>query len=498
MSSVLRRFRFVLSTVLVLTLGAALVATPGNAVPREVREKAIPATVKVYALDNDLAPIGHGSGSILVSTGQVLTNYHVVSDPRSGELAHDDGIVLVSITADPRNPPIPSYLGKVIRSDPKLDLAVVTVVSDISGRDLQDCLTLPAYEVGDSDELIIGDQIAVIGFPGLGGNSVTYTEGSISGFEAAAQWIKTDTEINPGNSGGSAIDSDGKLIGVPSAGRTSRGSDMQGKIGLIRPIAAAVAITEDIGGLGVPGCQGSSQLGPVPETGSHGPNYVDFAGYTLSPGARKAARSAPSGTTELYAHFLYVAMRADTPVSFEWLLNGRPTRAAETSDAWPFEAGDGVFTLSATSPAGFPDGRYSVRFTAGDRSITTPEIVVGSPGAAEAGPDEVTPAAVSVKGRVVSADTGRPVPGALFVVLAPGIDWDNIDLDNREHVLDLSVANADGAFQSGMPFPVDERYAVGVLAEGFEPALYQDVDLTRMESAGRGFVDAGTIELKAR
>lgn len=492
MNNARRRSRFVLSTLFVLLLAAAAVETTGNAVPREVVATTVPATVKVYALNNDLVPIGKGSGSIVVQSGQVLTNQHVVGDPRTGKLSHDDGIVLISTTSDPRKPPNPAYLGKVIRSDAKMDLAVVTVVSDISGQALDGCLTLPTYTVGDSDELRIGEEIAVIGFPGIGGNSVTYTTGTISGFEEAAKWIKTDTEISPGNSGGSAIDTDGKLIGVPTQMKTTGDSKMQGKIGLIRPIDAAGEILADVGRLGVPGCGGGSSLGPVPKAGGYGPNLVGFVGYTLAAGANQPVRNAPSGSTELYAHFAYFAMHADTPLRYEWLFNGQPTPGSEISDVWPFESGDGSFTLSVTNASGFPDGRYAVRVTAGDRTFTSPEITVGGTGASEG-----ATASVSVRGRVRSADTGRPLAGALFVVLAPGINWENIDFDNPDHTLDVARTNSSGDYQSNMPFPTDQRYSVGVLAEGHRPALYVDVDFAELEPAGGGFVDAGTFELKA-
>ena len=44
---------------------AALVQPTTYAMPREIREKAIPATIKVYALNNDLQPVASGSGSIV-------------------------------------------------------------------------------------------------------------------------------------------------------------------------------------------------------------------------------------------------------------------------------------------------------------------------------------------------------------------------------------------------------------------------------------------------
>lgn len=485
----LRRLKVCFSALSVLVLTAALVEPTTHALPRETREKAIPATVKVYSLDNDLVPIGTGSGSILIQTGQVLTNHHVVADSETGDLANDDGIVLISITTDPRNPPNPTYLGKVIRSDAELDLALITVVSDISGRDLTDCLTLPTYSVGDSDALLVGDEVAVIGFPSLGGNSVTYTEGTISGFDQSAPWIKTDSEINPGNSGGSAIDVDGNLIGIPTQIMTSGDASMQGKIGFIRPVAAADEIIDGVGQLGVPGCDGGSSLGPVPSTGDYGPLDVAFLGYTPSADAEEAVEAVPSGSTELHAHFGYYAVPANTPFSFEWLFNGQPTGVREEHDEWPVEAGDGMLTVSTTNATGLADGNYSVRITAGDGTGTTPEMTVGGTGAAT---EEV-----SVRGRVVSADTGRPLADAYFAVLAPEITWADVDFDNPDHILDIVRTNSEGAYQSSIAFPTDQVYSVGVVAEGYEEALYDGVDLSELDPAGGGFVDAGVVELKA-
>ena len=87
----------------------------------------------------------------------------------------------------------------------------------------------------------IGDTIIIIGFPGLGGSSLTVTRGIHSGIarftDDPGSFIKTDTEINRGNSGGTAINAAGELIGIPTAGRFDR--EAPGKIGLVRPIDEA-------------------------------------------------------------------------------------------------------------------------------------------------------------------------------------------------------------------------------------------------------------------
>jgi S1-C subfamily serine protease len=100
--------------------------------------------------------------------------------------------------------------------------------------------------IGDSDTIQIGDTLSVLGFPGLGGETVTLTRGTVSGFHGEAgltrAWVKTDTEINRGNSGGMALNDAGELIGIP----TFVGTDVYvtGKLGYIRPVNLARSLIE--------------------------------------------------------------------------------------------------------------------------------------------------------------------------------------------------------------------------------------------------------------
>ena len=484
----MRWLRIVLSVCLTATMAIGLVQSSAGAVPQEVREKSIAATVKVYALDEDGLPYGWGSGSILTSTGQILTNFHVVADDAKEKLLNPDGNVLVWTTADPREPAVPAYLGKVVRTSKKLDLALITVVADISGTDLAGCLALPTYPLGDSDKVTPGDGVAVIGYPSLGGNTVTYTEGIISGFSAGegdfpGPWLKTDAEQSGGNSGGAAIDVDGNLIGVPTAGYSD---DAGGKVNLLRPINAADEILTDVSGLGVPGCDGAGSLGPVPETGEYGAGGVFFGGFSY-PGSEDGWETAPSGTAELSAHFNYAAVQKNTPIKAQWYFNGKPAADATQEDTWPYEAGDGSFSLTLTNAKGLPDGTYTVQVFVGDGTIFTPDVTVGGAEAVDA---------VSIRGRVLSADSGRPLAGAYFAVLTPGITWESVDFDNREHFLDIAETDANGNFQTTATFPLDQLYSVGVAAEGYGVSTKDDVNLEELDPTG-GFADFGDISIKA-
>lgn len=181
-----------------------------------------------------------GSGSILTPRGHILTNYHVVSDD-AGKLINNGQSVIVAVPPNEGDAAAPKYRARVTEFDARLDLAIVQITALANGEPLPGNLGLNPIPIGSSHSVQIGDTIIIIGFPGLGGSSLTVTRGIHSGIarftDDPGSFIKTDTEINRGNSGGTAINSAGELIGVPTAGRFDR--EAPGKIGLVRPIDEA-------------------------------------------------------------------------------------------------------------------------------------------------------------------------------------------------------------------------------------------------------------------
>ena len=170
-------------------------------------------------------PIWTGSGSIVDPSGLILTNAHVVdnSDPT---LQYDTLVVSITDAADA--PPTPTYVADVVAFDPALDLAVIQISSDLDGNPVTG-LALPALPLGDSDAIGLGDHIRILGFPGIGGETITFTDGNVSGFTSEAAvgdraWVKTDATIAGGNSGGTAVNDAGQLVAVPTqAAATSDG-----------------------------------------------------------------------------------------------------------------------------------------------------------------------------------------------------------------------------------------------------------------------------------
>jgi S1-C subfamily serine protease len=143
---------------------------------------------------------GVGSGVIIDEKGYILTNNHVIDDADRLKVTLADGRVL---------------RGRVAGSDDVTDLAVLQVESD---------QPLPAAELGNSDDLKVGQIVLAIGNPfGLTGGPAV-TAGIVSSLNRSVQTrngvlelIQTDAAINPGNSGGPLINTNGEVVAINTA-----------------------------------------------------------------------------------------------------------------------------------------------------------------------------------------------------------------------------------------------------------------------------------------
>jgi S1-C subfamily serine protease len=157
-----------------------------------------------------------GSGTIISPEGLILSNAHVVLPDRYFPV---DALV-VAMTSTQDEEPEATYYAEVLQADATLDLAVIRVITDMDDNPVNG-LELPYVPLGHSDTLSLGDAITILGYPGIGGDTVTLTRGEVSGFTSQPEYgqrafIKTSATIAGGNSGGLAVDAAGNLIGVPT------------------------------------------------------------------------------------------------------------------------------------------------------------------------------------------------------------------------------------------------------------------------------------------
>ncbi|NLJ27885.1 MAG: DegQ family serine endoprotease [Deltaproteobacteria bacterium] len=152
---------------------------------------------RIPTIPHDQKVEGSGSGVIISSDGYILTNNHVV------EGAKDLKVTL----ADQRE-----FRAQILGRDPKTDLAVVKIEG---GKDF------PSAQMGNSDQLKVGDAVMAIGNPfGLNHtvtSGIVSAKGRIIGAGPYDDFIQTDTSINPGNSGGPLINMNGEVVGINTA-----------------------------------------------------------------------------------------------------------------------------------------------------------------------------------------------------------------------------------------------------------------------------------------
>lgn len=177
----------------------------------------------------NIQKVGGGTGFIISSDGLILTNKHVVAD----------GDAQYSVTLNDNK----EYEAKVVGTDNNNDIGVLKI----------DAKDLPVVELGNSDDLLIGQNVVAIG-NALAEFSNTVTVGVVSGVgrsvvagdgtgssEQLEDVIQTDAAINPGNSGGPLLNLAGQVIGINTA--VSREGQL---IGFAIPINSAKQVIDSV------------------------------------------------------------------------------------------------------------------------------------------------------------------------------------------------------------------------------------------------------------
>lgn len=150
---------------------------------------------------------GYGSGIIFTEDGYIITNAHVVKDSAK---------LMVTVNDYYDSDMCYTYEATVIGSDEDSDIAVIKIERDEP---------FLAAKIGSSDSLKVGQQIAVIGNPGITANVMfahSMTAGIVSSLDVeclndtgySISLIQTDAAINSGNSGGGMFDLYGNVVGV--------------------------------------------------------------------------------------------------------------------------------------------------------------------------------------------------------------------------------------------------------------------------------------------
>jgi serine protease Do len=290
-----------------------------------------------------------GSGFIVSADGTIVTNNHVVDGALSIKVTLDDG------TETP---------AKLIGRDTENDLAVLKIKSD---------KPLPTVKWGDSDKLVLGDQVLAIGNPFGVGTTVTAGIVSARGRDLDSgpfdDFIQIDAPINHGNSGGPLVDVNGNVVGINTAIYSPNGGSVG--VGFAIPSNQAQKVVAKLmrcgsiqyGYIGV-------QVQPVtPDVASAiGLQHVSGALVSQVNDGSPAARSGVE-TGDVITSFAGQKVKDSKDLS-RAIANASPS-SKETLDVWrngkdvqitvPVGNGDDLQTASVTKEPGTPFAQQGLR-----------------------------------------------------------------------------------------------------------------------------------------
>ena len=179
---------------------------------------------------------GAGTGMILTSSGEVLTNNHVIA-----------GATSITVTIQGRSG---AYRATVLGADPTDDVALIQI-EGVSG--------LPTVSLGDSSSLSLGQRVVAIGNALGRGGTPTITTGTITGLnrsitvrdetggvEELNNLIQSNAPISPGDSGGPLVNGSGHVIGIITAAARDVPFDRVSNVGFAIPINTAAGIANQI------------------------------------------------------------------------------------------------------------------------------------------------------------------------------------------------------------------------------------------------------------
>ena len=466
-----------------------------------------------------------GSGTIVHPQGVILTNCHVAHPRAMGMSSPPADRLGIAITERSDRPPALTYFADVVAYDADLDLAVIRIFADIKGRRVSN-LDLPAVPIGDSDKMDLGDKLSIFGYPGIGGETVTFTSGNVSGFSSEKgvrsnrAWIKTDATIAGGNSGGTGVNQNGEIVGVPTQAAAGAGvtpvdarpvldTNRDGRIdqrdtpmaigGFInglRPVNLAIPLLEKAG-MDIAkhrGRRASSAL-PQHEPQSRGFNFErkaerpEFSELLFSTEITEDGRPihptthVPEGVETVYATFEYSGMKHATPWVAVWTTGGQEIIRQE--DSWD-DGSAGRKAIKISKQNGVPAGEYHLVLGIGKEIALEGKMVVGTP---------VDTTDSEVSGQLVDEATGRGVSDGIVIVLKPGAPLDEfLQTRNEKYVQSSTETNRDGSFKLPEQLPKGYAYSLIAAAKGFEPITVEGA--LRIGPGAPEKANIGQIELE--
>ncbi len=484
------------------------------------------ATVKIWILGPDGKAIGTCSGTVIDPVGYILTNFHCVGHTdlygpddtdlnlKDGDLYNPNGVSVIGPTLDPKQAPKPTYLAQFITGNTRLDIAVIKIAALYDSKDpLPKQLPLVVIKRANTDNVRVGDFIATVGYPGVGGPLVSYLPGQVSGFDdqdadGNIDSFKTSANIAPGNSGGLGMNDRGEQIGVSTWGRSDKAANKIDRFKMVNIAEPIIQKAIQIGGVSTGGVQSIPQPPSPPTTpGTNTPSgpfsKIVFGTAVQNGKVDKPATTFPSGTTKVFGVFEYTGMKQGADWGFVWFLDGQVATGDSTGRKWK-DGASGVLPVFVESKGkSLPDGNYKLGLYVGGKSVLEGTFTIGNKSTTPPKPEPpaTTNTGVILKGQIVDADTKRGIANALLVVLNPGVGVAQFDqalqAGNQANVIAaLGFADQNGNYQTVPDIARNQTYTVIVGNENYQRRTFENgLEIADDDPA---VVSMETISLKKR
>ena len=358
----------------------------------------------IQASGSDLDTRCVGSGTIVRFDGLILTNAHNVVQSE----ACPGNELIIAMSINPDEPPVPKYRASIAGVDAGLDLALLRIDRELDGRVIEssNLPILPFVEVGDSNAVILDETLTLVGYPDPGNSSTDVRRVTLAAFMAEPaggdkSWFKliADGSISGLMSGGGAYNQAGQLIGVPTSAPITNSvtainclqledtnSDgfvnnndacvpVSDFVSVIRPVNFARALIRSASlRLSV-----EALTAPVLQSTSTQQASVDrlyFATSVSNNLSTQVIGSAPAGTTSLYLFFDYMNFTEDTVYEVRVSVDGVPGQVFSLP---PVRWSGGTNGLWYIGSSGQPwsNGTYEFRILVNGLVAASKEIVVG-------------------------------------------------------------------------------------------------------------------------
>ncbi len=453
---------------------------------------------------HDYEPIGSGSGTIIdKELGLILTNYHVIANPNNRNIPCEKFFILA--TTRPDIPPVPAFEAVFVDGSSDIDVAVLQITGYMPGSNvtLDDLFSLE-WESPESwrsaEDLHLFDDIIIIGYPiyelDLEYVTINVTDGKLSGFlnqenvDFNRAWIKTNAQVSFGNSGGAAIDSEGRLIGIPTAFL----EDVEyGKLTILRSVDLADSyidnIREEVTPLSIDYISPQSFYDDIDYNQIKISDIVFASSQTRNEMPEDPGYSF-SNINILYAYFDYEGMTDGYKCSLSWMYNDE--KIVDDQIIWEWGP-DGTFFVPLTyqNNSNMPVGDYIFIVQIEGREIKRGYVEVFYDQFTN---NEIYLDTITVRGVIIDADTGRGIRGAMIGILKPGVSiMDFARLQDGRHYAGFGECNRSGRYIIDNPLEKGEAYSVIVLAEGYEPVMVDDA--LRIPNNAQNIYNFETIKL---